>query len=934
MTFTPSEAATTNSNLPLDHKTTATTAPHNTHPASATDVRRGVMPMRGPNGKPIHSKFASKSPTSGNLSYQGGSGGYGVIRGRPRVYVVYWGNQWGSASADSQGNYTFSKDPQGLAPYQQRFFKGLGTGGETWSGVMTQYCDLVPKGSTSCPASNVAHVGYPQGGALAGVWYDNTSPAPATATHSQIEQEAIAAAKHFNNVMPGANEETQYVVTSPTGTNPDNYRNSGDCAWHADTTSLPWSSDDVAYTNMPYLPDVGSTCGSGNVNSGNALDGVSIVGGHEYAETLTDAFIGGGWCGTDCFTDENGDKCTWGLNGGTNQNISLTTGTFAVQPTWSNDANGGHGGCIVSHPIITDPPPSHAGSKILIVGDSISNGVLGDYSWRYRLWQNLQSSNTSVQFVGHRYGTENPYDDPSDLATVNGQPLPSDNYNNPTDGYYQQGIDSTFTGLGASHHNALWGWSYGMAKNYIAQDVSAYQPDYMLVELGFNDLAFYTNPSDTLANAKALIDNARAVDPNVKILVANVVHRTALCGWPNLNSAISSYNSSLTSAIPSWSTSKSPVYLADISSGYDPSNQTYDGLHPNGVGEYQIADAFSTALANHFGLGSVPGSPPTSVPSIALSTPASIGASIASQGLLLQWSRVYGAAGYKVFERDITGNPNPLPAYTELPLALPGDHWYAGWATPGHTFQYEVAAARGNNESSPSAATTITMPASEPTADPPTNISVTPSGGTTSISLSWSPPSGNPNDNGITGYEVLWADANPTCPGQVVQVAMTTGTSYTITGLTSGHEYYLALATRTAAGLGPAGAAPAAIVGMGAPGAPTIAAGPNRTLTWSPVSGATGYWIYMFKDIWSPWQRLPFEVQAGWNGSLTPGLYRITAANGSLESAPSNSVLLSLSNPTVPPRTVQPTRPSGPPPGMPPWLPAAPNAPLIPSNVG
>jgi len=365
----------------------------------------------------------------------------------------------GKAGTNSNGDYTFTGDPDHLAPYQQEFFKGLGTSGDKWSGVMTQYCDGVASGAKSCPASNGFHVAAATGGALAGVWYDNSAAAPAAATTSQIEQEAIAAAVHFGNDSPGANLANQYIITSPHGADPASVFKNGDCAWHSDTTQLNWSGDDVAYTNMPYLPDAGGGCGVQAVNNPGTLDGISIVGGHEYAETLTDAFGCDGWWGNVCGQDEDGDKCAWSANGSSLADITLSTGTFAMQPTWANDANSGKGGCEMSHAVVTDPPPPSSGPKILIVGDSISNGMLGDYTWRYRLETNLLASNTLFQFVGHRTGTENIYDDPGDLAAVNGQQAPADNYGDPTDGYYNSNMNGACD-LGDCAHDALWGWSY------------------------------------------------------------------------------------------------------------------------------------------------------------------------------------------------------------------------------------------------------------------------------------------------------------------------------------------------------------------------------------------------------------------------------------------------------------------------------------------
>src|SRR5581483_4319667 len=176
----------------------------------------------------------SAASSTGLLQYGGGVGGVGVTTGAPRVYIVFWGSQWGTQSTNSQGYVTLSGDPNGAAPVLQAFFKGLGTGGETWSGVMTQYCQGVSTGTTTCPSGNTQHVGYPTGGALAGVWVDESSAAPAQATGNQIGTEAVNAAAHFGNTTSSSNRNVQYDIVSPTGTNPDGFNTSSGtfCAWH------------------------------------------------------------------------------------------------------------------------------------------------------------------------------------------------------------------------------------------------------------------------------------------------------------------------------------------------------------------------------------------------------------------------------------------------------------------------------------------------------------------------------------------------------------------------------------------------------------------------------------------------------------------------------------------------------------------------------
>jgi serine protease len=301
-------------------------------------------------------------PAQPQLAYNGGVNGIGVTSGTPRVYLVVYGSQWGTAGTDANGNTTLSGDKLGAVPYLQKMFKGLGTGNEGWSGVMTQYCDgpLVATGSKTCPSS-APHVGYPTGGAFAGIWYDNSAASPASATGTQLANEAIKAAAHFGNTTAASNRYVQYVILSPSGTTPDGFNTpSGTfCAWHDFTgdSTLPGGPvsspyGDIAFTNMPYVADAGSGCGQNYVNAGTAglLDGFSIVEGHEYAETITDQNPAGGWVNPTDGGSENGDECAWISTGqGASANVVMGNGTYAMQSTWSNDTNR----CDITHVTVT-----------------------------------------------------------------------------------------------------------------------------------------------------------------------------------------------------------------------------------------------------------------------------------------------------------------------------------------------------------------------------------------------------------------------------------------------------------------------------------------------------------------------------------------------------------------------------------------------------
>jgi len=300
--------------------------------------------------------------SSSTMSAHGGTNGVETDIGQPKIYVVFYGSQWGTDTVTG-GYDTFSGDPKGLAPRLEALYAGLGTNGEGWSGVLTQYCDGVANGTTTC-APSATHIPYPSANVLAGVWYDSSTASPANATGNQLALEANAAAAHFGNTTQAQNRNAQYIIVSPTGTHPDGFNTpSGNyCAYHDYNTdpsitggAAPSTYGTFAWTNMPYLLDLGASCGASYVNAGTAgaLDGVTIVAGHEYAESMTDLWPSGGWY-VSSSGKENGDLCAWVGTGGTGgaQNVAFATGSFAMQASWSNATNA----CAISAATVSTQP--------------------------------------------------------------------------------------------------------------------------------------------------------------------------------------------------------------------------------------------------------------------------------------------------------------------------------------------------------------------------------------------------------------------------------------------------------------------------------------------------------------------------------------------------------------------------------------------------
>jgi serine protease len=369
----------------------AATASNPYSPAYQHAYRHGVIPTIGQLAK--MKSYAATHPNATTatgpetLSYGGGIDGIGVQSGHSKVYIVFYGNQWGSSSTDGNGNLKFSNDSAGAAGVAQQMFKGIGTNGELWSADLTQWCDgpNVSAGATSCP-SNANFIPYQSGGVLAGVWYDNSSASPSAASGHQLGQEAVNAAAHFGNTTAAANRDAYYIIASPTGTNPDSYQGQY-CAWHdyngdssltGGAVSSPYG--DVAFSNQPYNIDSGAGCGVGFVNSPGTTDGYSITLGHEWHEMMSDQNPAGGWTnntGSSYNGQENSDECAWlspGTTGGA-ANISFGSfGTYAEQASWSNDTNS----CAISHQILNHGgggntvSVTNPGSQTSTVGTAVS----------------------------------------------------------------------------------------------------------------------------------------------------------------------------------------------------------------------------------------------------------------------------------------------------------------------------------------------------------------------------------------------------------------------------------------------------------------------------------------------------------------------------------------------------------------------------------
>ncbi|KAH8803580.1 hypothetical protein F5884DRAFT_888954 [Xylogone sp. PMI_703] len=467
--------------------------------------------------------------------------------------------------------------------------------------------------------------------------------------------------------------------------------------------------------------------------------------------------------------------------------------------------------------------------KVMIVGDSISHGRQGDYTWRYRIWQWFTGNGITVDLVGPYTGTVPPSPPaPPSPPVLYGETAPASPIITVGSGY-AAGVDSAFIANDA--HFAYWGRQVAQDALVIADMVREYVLDYLLVELGFNDLGWFVSDAfGTLDSMLSLVTNARSANSNIKFAIANVSMRTFIGGRDDLVINTDLYNTLLANNIPHWSTSQSPVYLVDFRDNYSceptggcPSGT--DGLHPDALGEYQIAKAFADTLHYAYGLGAGSISVPSDIPDRPCNTPTNIQAAPSYAGVTVTWDPVFGAYGYSV-QNNIVGNPPST--------------WNT--TTPRYDTTWTVGAYCAN---SVSGWTDTVFATANPTVAPgPSNIVVTPAAD--GLHLTWDAVEGYD----VYQYGVLYWDS---IPGSFVNDYGFTGTSASITGLPAGDHFFLGVeAWELVDGVPYAGipsGASEAIVG-GQPSVPTnvkvvtINEGATVQVTWDASANAAAYRVY------------------------------------------------------------------------------------------
>jgi hypothetical protein len=214
--------------------------------------------------------------------------------------------------------------------------------------------------------------------------------------------------------------------------------------------------------------------------------------------------------------------------------------------------------------MVTTSLPALAELVIAPIGDSITQADWAHKSYRYNLWTKLLDAGVQFDLAGsHQEHWLEPDNGVPTFPLYQGQSFDRDN-------------------------EGHWGWKVRQISDQIDGWLTQYTPDIALVHLGTVNLYTGESAESTLAEMSTLIDQLRAANPDMIIILGQV-----MLEGPNYDA----YRSGIAALAVEKDTPQSPVVVVAHNEGWDADDHTYDTVHPNELGEEKLAQNWFLALS-------------------------------------------------------------------------------------------------------------------------------------------------------------------------------------------------------------------------------------------------------------------------------------------------------------------------------------------------
>ena len=222
--------------------------------------------------------------------------------------------------------------------------------------------------------------------------------------------------------------------------------------------------------------------------------------------------------------------------------------------------------------------------RIVPIGDSITQGNTGHWTYRYPLWKMLIDAGVDFDFVGslNYFDNINPA-----IPPYRGVPFDFDHEGHV---FFQSGEIA----------GPLPGWMNGSLGSS-----GGYTPDIALVHAGTNDALLAIAVPTTVANLTSIIASLRARNPRVHVLLAKLISTYSFLDPAGItNARVTAINAQIDGIAVAMDLPDSRVIVVDQNTGFLPNHtvpapnggDTHDGVHPSPAGEEKMARRWLEAL--------------------------------------------------------------------------------------------------------------------------------------------------------------------------------------------------------------------------------------------------------------------------------------------------------------------------------------------------
>jgi lysophospholipase L1-like esterase len=201
--------------------------------------------------------------------------------------------------------------------------------------------------------------------------------------------------------------------------------------------------------------------------------------------------------------------------------------------------------------------PSAVRTRIMPLGDSITDGYETPGGYRIDLWRALKAKGYDVDFVG---------------SLRNGP-----------------------ASLPDKDHEGHSGWRIDQIRSFIDRWLRTYRPDAILLLIGTNDILQHHRVRGAPARLAALVDRIHADRPRAKLIVSTIPPTKHAF----LGRQVRTYNAAILQLVRARAATGRRIWLA-AGGGSVTTDDLADNVHPNRVGYSKLAAAWQAALMRAF----------------------------------------------------------------------------------------------------------------------------------------------------------------------------------------------------------------------------------------------------------------------------------------------------------------------------------------------